>query len=183
MTSYTPPPPQKKKHKNNNVRDRCPHSTAPKPPPGHGRDLSLQRTPRERELGSLAPRTHSDSSHHQTNFPGFPASSAPAPASFVCIPALLGPRSGARPRSPGPESTLRRAGSVCLPSFLSFLPLRNAESPLHLPPGAAFLAGGLFLKVRAARPASCWEPWRRRRRAGVGRQGVGGAGGKRLRPL
>lgn len=41
----------------------------------------------------------------------------------------LGPRSGARPCSPGPESTLRRSGYF-FPSFLSFLPLRNAVSSL-----------------------------------------------------
>lgn len=63
-----------------------------------------------------------------------------------------------------------------LPSFLSCL--RNAVSPLCLPPGSPLLAGGLFLRAREALAASCWEPWRR----GCG-AGAGGTGGKCLRPL
>lgn len=157
-------------------------------PPPHGPRAPAgsweRRLPRDHAAGtggSRAPCT-ADSSHQDTNFPGGPARSAPAPASFVCIPALRGPRSGARPRAAGPESTLRRSGP--LPSFFpSFLAPRKPRASSSLPPGSASLAGGLFPKVREARPASCWEPRRRRRRAGVGRQGAGGARGQRRRPL
>ena len=157
--SYTPPTSAKKN--NDKMRDRCPPQHKPPSPSWFMGETSppKQRSGREK-LGSLAPlHTLAHSSHHKTNFLGFPASPAQAPASFVCIPVLLGPRSGARPCSLGPESTRRRLDYFF--SFLSFLPLRNAVSPLCLPSGSPFLAGGQFLRVREALPGSCWEPWRR----------------------
>lgn len=75
---------------------------------------------------------------------------------------------------PAPDRSLRDQSPLCaarvifFPSFLPFLPLRNAVSSLFLPPGSPSLAGGLFLRVREALPDSCWEPWRRGSRAGVG---------------
>lgn len=75
--------------------------------------------------------TLAHSSHHNTNFLGFPASRAQAPASFVCIPVLLSPRSSAPPCS-GPESTVRRLGYFLFffPPFLPFLPQKCGVSSL-----------------------------------------------------
>lgn len=174
--SYTPTTPAKKKM-TIKWETGAPHSTSPQAPAGSWeRHLPPKQRNGREKLGSLSPlHTLAHSSHHKTNFLGFPASPAQAPASFVCIPVFLGPRSGARPCSLGPESTLRRLDYFF---FLSFLPLRNAVSPLCLPPGSPFLAGGQFLRVREALLGSCWEPWRRGSWAGAG-----GTGGKCLRPL
>lgn len=74
------------------------------------------------------------------------------------------------------QSPLCAAWVIFFPSFLSFSPLRNAVSPLCRPPGSPFLVGGLFLSVREALPASCWEPRRRGSEAGVGGQGGSASG-------
>lgn len=113
--SYTPPTSAKKN--NDKMRDRCPPQHKPPSPCWFmGETSPPQTTQRERE--TWQPRSLAHSSHHKTNFLGFPASPAQAPASFVCIPVLLGPRSGARPCSLGSESTLRRLDYFF--SFLSF---------------------------------------------------------------
>lgn len=148
-----------------------PTAQVPKPPLVHGRDISPQNNATgERNLAASLPCTHS-------------RTQAIIKQTFWASPRAL----HRRPRAlfafrcfsvhvPAPDRSLPDQSPLCaawvifffFPPFLPFLPLRNAVSPLCLPPGSPFLAGGLFLRVREALPASCWEPWRRGCRAGVG---------------
>lgn len=152
------------------MRDRCPPQHKPPGPPagsweGH---LPPNNATGGRNLAALLPCTHS-------------LTQAIIKQTFWSSPRAL----HRRPRAlfafrcfsvhvPAPDRSLRDQSPLCaarvifFPSFLPFLPLRNAVSSLLLPPGSPSLAGGLFLRVREALPDSCWEPWRRGSRAGVG---------------
>lgn len=160
MMSYTPTTPAKKIMIK--MRDRCPQQhKLPSPRWFMGETSPPQNNAAagERNLAASPLHTLAHSSRLINKLSGFPRE----PRTGACELCLHSGASrstfSARPCSLGPESTLRRLDYFF--SFLSFLPLRNAVSPLCLPPGSPFLAGGQFLRVREALSGSCWEPWRR----------------------
>lgn len=159
--SYTPTTPAKKN--NDKMRDRCPPQHKPPSPCWFMGETSppTNNAAGERNLAASLPCTHS-------------LTQAIIKQTFWASPRAL----HRRPRAlfafrcfsvhvPAPDRALWDQSPLCAAwiifffSFLSFLPLRNAVSPLCLPPGSPFLAGGQFLRVREALLGSCWEPWRR----------------------
>lgn len=162
-----------------------PRDPRPPAPAGSREGHLLRRTPRrEHSAASLPALTQAQAITEQTFRAAPRASSAPAPASFVCIPAS--PVHAPAPAALRDQSPLRAAcfclpSSFLFPSFLSRLletrrllfPSRPAlpSPPRAAPEGAGSPSGQLLGALQTPSPSGGWAP------AG------GGAGGKRPRPL